>query len=167
MIDPPLLLVLDAGTSSVRALLYSIDGRTLDIAQLEISQYYPRPGWVEHDPTEIWQRTLSCAREVVARAGGGERISAIGIANQRETAVAWDRSTGEPLTRAIVATLTSVTAAPAASSPPVDEGAGWIVAIARDRDRHASAADRERPTGRAYAPSSRAAPPLAPAPTRA
>ena len=102
MIDPPLLLVLDAGTSSVRALLYSIDGRTLDIAQLEISQYYPRPGWVEHDPTEIWQCTLSCAREVVARAGGGERISAIGIANQRETAVAWDRSTGEPLTRAIV-----------------------------------------------------------------
>ncbi len=97
-----MLLVLDEGTSSTRALLYAPDGRMVASAQRDISQYYPQPGWVEHDAAEIWQRTLACARDMVARAGGADRIAAIGITNQRETAIAWDRSTGQPLSRAIV-----------------------------------------------------------------
>jgi glycerol kinase len=102
MSDEPLLLVLDAGTSSVRALLYAGGGAVLATAQREITQYYPQPGWVEHDPTEIWERTLACARDVVAKSGDVGRITAIGITNQRETAVAWDKLSGQPLTRAIV-----------------------------------------------------------------
>ncbi len=102
MTDEPLLLVFDAGTSSTRALLFRADGALVATAQEEIAQHYPQPGWVEHDADEIWARTLSCGRKMVERAGGAERIAAIGISNQRETAVAWDRTTGEPLTRAIV-----------------------------------------------------------------
>ena len=97
-----LLLVLDEGTSSTRALLYAVDGSLVAIAQAPLTQHYPQPGWVEHDADEIWQRTLGCAREMVARAGGADRIAAIGITNQRETAVAWDRNSGQPLGRAIV-----------------------------------------------------------------
>ena len=97
-----LLLVLDEGTSSTRALLYAVDGSLVAIAQAPLTQHYPQPGWVEHDVDEIWQRTLGCAREMVARAGGADRIAAIGITNQRETAVAWDRNSGQPLGRAIV-----------------------------------------------------------------
>ncbi|MEO7786535.1 MAG: glycerol kinase GlpK [Sphingomicrobium sp.] len=102
MSGDPLLLVLDAGTSSVRALLYEAGGKVVATAQRDITQYYPQPGWVEHDPNEIWERTLACARDIVAGAGGAGRIAAIGITNQRETAVAWDRLSGEPLARAIV-----------------------------------------------------------------
>jgi glycerol kinase len=102
MSDEPLLLVLDAGTSSVRALLYAAGGAVLATAQREITQFYPQPGWVEHDPSEIWERTLACARDVAAKAGDIGRIAAIGITNQRETAVAWDKLTGQPLTQAIV-----------------------------------------------------------------
>lgn len=96
------ILVLDEGTSSTRALRYAPDGRVLGSAQRELTQHYPRPGLVEHDAAEIWDKTLACAREMVAAAGGPERIAAIGITNQRETVVAWDRRTGEPLARAIV-----------------------------------------------------------------
>lgn len=96
------LLVLDEGTTSTRAMLYARDGRRLAMAQADIHQYYPQPGWVEHDATEIWERTIDCARQMVARAGGADRIAAIGITNQRETVVAWDRRTGMPLSRAIV-----------------------------------------------------------------
>ena len=102
MIRDRLILVLDAGTSSTRALLYAHDGRVIATAQREISQFYPEPGWVEHDAEEIWERTLACAREMVERAGGADRVAAIGITNQRETAVAWHRRSGIPLTRAIV-----------------------------------------------------------------
>lgn len=97
-----LLLVLDEGTSSTRALLYRVDGCLIATAQQPIAQHYPQPGWVEHDAGEIWERTLACGREMIARAGGADRIAAIGITNQRETALAWDRNSGEPLTRAIV-----------------------------------------------------------------
>ena len=97
-----LLLVLDEGTSSTRALLYREDGTPIATAQQQIAQHYPHPGWVEHDPGELWERTLSCAREMVAHAGGADRIAAIGITNQRETALAWDRRNGQPLARAIV-----------------------------------------------------------------
>ncbi|WP_313808198.1 glycerol kinase [Sphingobium sp.] len=96
------ILVLDEGTTSTRAMLYAPDGRRLGMAQAEFTQYYPRPGWVEHDAAEIWDRTLACARDMVALAGGADRIAAIGITNQRETVVAWDRRTGQPLAPAIV-----------------------------------------------------------------
>ena len=98
----PLILVLDEGTTSTRAMLFGADGRVHGVAQRELTQHYPRSGWVEHDAGEIWDRTLACAQEMVARAGGAEAIAAIGITNQRETVVAWDKRTGEPLARAIV-----------------------------------------------------------------
>lgn len=98
----PLILVLDAGTTSTRAMLFTPAGALRGLAQEALTQHYPRPGWVEHDAGEIWAKTLDCARQTVARAGGAERIAAIGVANQRETVVAWDKRTGEPLARALV-----------------------------------------------------------------
>jgi len=102
MIEDPLILVLDAGTTSTRAMLFTPDGAVSGVVQEEIVQHYPRPGWVEHDATEIWDKTLGAARAVVAQAGGAERIAAIGIANQRETVIAWDKTSGQPLARALV-----------------------------------------------------------------
>ena len=96
------ILVLDEGTTSTRAILFSPDGRVLDSAQAELTQYYPRAGLVEHDAAEIWTKTLRCARAMVDKAGGADRIAAIGITNQRETVVAWDRQTGQPICPAIV-----------------------------------------------------------------
>ncbi len=96
------ILVLDAGTTSVRAIAFSSDGKVLGQFQLELTQHYPKPGWVEHDAGEIWDKTLACARAVVADLGGAGRIAGIGITNQRETVVAWDRVTGQPLHRALV-----------------------------------------------------------------
>jgi glycerol kinase len=98
----PLILVLDEGTTSTRAMLFTPRGELRGASQAELTQHYPQAGWVEHDAGEIWQRTLDCARALVERAGGADRIAAIGIANQRETVVAWDRVTGEPLSRAVV-----------------------------------------------------------------
>jgi glycerol kinase len=98
----PLILVLDEGTTSTRAMLFTASGELRGTAQRELTQHYPRPGWVEHDAAEIWDKTLACAREMVGRAGGAERIAAIGITNQRETVIAWDRESGEPLARALV-----------------------------------------------------------------
>ncbi|MDE2562980.1 MAG: glycerol kinase [Sphingomonadales bacterium] len=97
-----LLLVLDAGTTSTRAMLFGRDGRPRGVAQAELAQHYPAPGRVEHDAAEIRDRTIRCAREMVGKAGGAARIAGVGITNQRETVVAWDRETGEPLSRAIV-----------------------------------------------------------------
>lgn len=96
-----LILVLDEGTTSTRAMLFGLDGTLHGVAQRELTQHYPRPGWVEHDAGEIWERTLACARAVVDKVGA-ERIACIGITNQRETVVAWDEQTLEPLSRAIV-----------------------------------------------------------------
>ena len=94
------ILVLDAGTTSTRAMVFACDGTMEAVAQAELTQHYPRPGWVEHDAGEIWDKTLKCAREVIGQ--DAARIAAIGITNQRETVVAWDRNSGEPLARAIV-----------------------------------------------------------------
>ena len=94
------ILVLDAGTTSTRAMVFAGDGTMEAVAQAELTQHYPRPGWVEHDAGEIWDKTLKCAREVIGQ--DAARIAAIGITNQRETVVAWDRNSGEPLARAIV-----------------------------------------------------------------
>lgn len=97
-----LILVLDEGTTSTRAMLLDSAGGRHGTAQADLTQHYPQAGWVEHDADEIWRHTLACAREMVSKAGGAGNIAAIGITNQRETVVAWDRHTGEALTRAIV-----------------------------------------------------------------
>jgi glycerol kinase len=96
------ILVIDEGTTSTRAMLFAVDGTCLGSSQRPITQHYPGPGLVEHDAAEIWTLTLECARDMVAKAGGPERIAGIGITNQRETIVFWDRRTGEPLAPAIV-----------------------------------------------------------------
>ncbi len=96
------IMVLDAGTTSTRAMLFGLDGQLRGVAQQELTQHYPQAGWVEHDAGEIWTKTLACARQVVTQAGGADRIAAIGITNQRETVVAWDVATGEPLHHALV-----------------------------------------------------------------
>ncbi len=98
----PCILVLDEGTTSTRAILYAADGTVRAMASRPLSQHYPAPGLVEHDAEEIWRETLACAREMVSTAGGAGHIAAIGITNQRETVVAWDRASGQPLARAIV-----------------------------------------------------------------
>ena len=96
------ILVLDEGTTSTRAMLFDAGGTLVASAQQDLTQHYPAPGRVEHDAREIWHRTLACAREMVEKAGGADHIAAIGITNQRETVVAWDKSTGEPLANALV-----------------------------------------------------------------
>jgi glycerol kinase len=96
------ILVLDEGTTSTRAMLFASDGVLVASAQEPLTQHYPQSGWVEHDPREIWDKTLACAQGLIPKAGGAAMIAAIGITNQRETVVAWDRQTGEPLTNAIV-----------------------------------------------------------------
>ena len=96
------LLVIDEGTTSTRAVLFAADGQAMGSCQRPLTQHYPSPGLVEHDAHEIWNLTLECAREMVAKAGGADRIAGIGITNQRETVVFWDRRTGEPLAPAIV-----------------------------------------------------------------
>jgi glycerol kinase len=97
------LLALDQGTSSSRALVFDQDARVCGVSQREFRQYYPRPGWVEHDAVEIWETQLACARDALSEAGvSADALAAIGIANQRETTVLWDRRSGEPLAPAIV-----------------------------------------------------------------
>ena len=97
------LLALDQGTSSSRSIVFEPDGRIVAVAQRELTQHYPRPGWVEHDPMEIWQTQLETAREALARASlSARQLWAVGITNQRETTVLWRRRTGQPLHRAIV-----------------------------------------------------------------
>ena len=96
------ILVLDEGTTSTRAMIFAPDGTMEHVAQKELTQHYPQSGWVEHDAAQIWDYTLEAARTVIEQAGGADAITAIGITNQRETVVAWDKTTGEPLARAIV-----------------------------------------------------------------
>jgi glycerol kinase len=96
------LLVIDAGTTSTRAMLFAPDGACLDTEQRDLVQHYPAPGLVEHDAEEIRDSSLACARAVAARAGGAGRIAALGITNQRETIVFWSRRTGRALAPAIV-----------------------------------------------------------------
>ena len=97
------LLALDQGTSSSRSIVFDPDGRVVAVAQRELTQHFPQPGWVEHDPMEIWQTQLETARQAVSLAGIHAReIRAVGITNQRETTLLWHRRTGQPLGRAIV-----------------------------------------------------------------
>ncbi len=97
------LLALDQGTSSSRSIVFDADGRVVAQAQLELPQIYPQPGWVEHDPQEIWRTQLATARDALAKAGiHANQVRAIGITNQRETTVVWNRRTGLPIHHAIV-----------------------------------------------------------------
>ncbi|WP_396268921.1 glycerol kinase GlpK [Ideonella sp.] len=97
------LLALDQGTSSSRSIVFSETGQIVAMAQREFRQIYPQPGWVEHDPLEIWATQLATAREALAKAGlKAEQVRAIGITNQRETTVVWNRRTGQPIYNAIV-----------------------------------------------------------------
>ena len=100
MPDSPLLLAIDQGTTSSRAIVFDAAGMIRATAQREFTQYYPGDGLVEHDPEEIWSATLAVTREALASAGG--KVAAIGITNQRETTVVWDRASGVPIHRAIV-----------------------------------------------------------------
>lgn len=101
-IEDPLLLAIDQGTTSTRAVAFNLNGAAVASAQLPFQQIYPRDGWVEHDAMEILRTTLSSVRKVFSEIGHPNRVLAIGIANQRETTVLWDRKTGEPLGNAIV-----------------------------------------------------------------
>ena len=97
------IMALDAGTSSSRAIVFDRERRIVAVAQREFRQIYPQPGWVEHDPVEIWDTQLAVAREAMAKAGAtASSLAAIGITNQRETTVVWDRETGRPVYNAIV-----------------------------------------------------------------
>jgi len=97
------VLALDQGTTSCRAILFDDAASVVSVAQKEFTQHFPRPGWVEHDAEEIWSTQLGVAAEAVAKAGvAPAELAAIGITNQRETALVWDRRTGKPVHRAIV-----------------------------------------------------------------
>ena len=99
----PFVLALDQGTTSSRALVFDRRGRIVARAQQEFAQHYPQPGWVEHDPLDLWETTRRTALAAVAEANlTGRRIAAIGLTNQRETTLLWERRTGRPLHRAIV-----------------------------------------------------------------
>lgn len=98
-----MILSLDQGTTSSRAILFDKDARMVSQGQYEVEQSFPRPGWVEHDPEQIWASQLAAAREAITRSGiAPQEIFSIGITNQRETALIWDRATGKPIYPAIV-----------------------------------------------------------------
>jgi glycerol kinase len=102
-IKPTHILALDQGTSSSRSIVFDAQGHIVAMAQREFRQIYPQPGWVEHDPKEIWESQLATAKEALAKAGlAAKDIASIGITNQRETTVVWNRLTGEPIYNAIV-----------------------------------------------------------------
>jgi glycerol kinase len=99
----PYILALDQGTTSSRAILFDHDGTPVSVAQKEFAQIFPQPGWVEHDPQEIWATQMAVAVEALGRAQARPRdVAAVGITNQRETTVVWDRATGQPIHNAIV-----------------------------------------------------------------
>ena len=97
------VMALDQGTTSSRCILFDEKGEIKSVAQREFTQIYPEPGWVEHDPMEIWSSQFSVMMAAMANIGAhGEDIAAIGITNQRETAIVWDKATGVPVYNAIV-----------------------------------------------------------------
>ena len=100
---PDFVLAIDQGTTSSRAILFDQDYSIRSVSQKEFTQHFPRSGWVEHDADEIWESVVSTCRQAMAEADiTAADIAAIGITNQRETVVIWDRETGEPIHRAIV-----------------------------------------------------------------
>ena len=103
MANQKYIMALDAGTTSNRCILFNARGEMCSVAQKEFTQYFPKPGWVEHDANEIWTTQLGVALSAMNQIGASaEDIAAIGITNQRETTIVWDRDTGEPVYHAIV-----------------------------------------------------------------
>ena len=103
MTTPTHILALDQGTSSSRSIVFDNQGHIVAMAQREFRQIYPQPGWVEHDPNEIWESQLATAKEALAKAKlEAKDIASIGITNQRETTLVWNRKTGQPVYNAIV-----------------------------------------------------------------
>ena len=97
------VLSLDQGTTSSRAVLFDVSGRVCGVAQQAFTQHFPQPGWVEHDANDLWNSQLSVARQVLQATGtSAQQLLAIGVTNQRETTVLWDRHTGQPVAPAIV-----------------------------------------------------------------
>ena len=97
------ILSIDQGTTSSRAIIFNEKSEILSVAQQEFTQFFPEDGWVEHDPEEIWQSTLGVSRECIEKLGvQASEIAAIGITNQRETTIIWDKLTGQPIYNAIV-----------------------------------------------------------------
>jgi glycerol kinase len=97
------ILAIDQGTTSTRSIVFDDAARPVATAQSEFAQHYPEPGWVEHDPEDIWRDTLATAREAIEKSGvGAGGIAGIGITNQRETVVVWERASGKPIHNAIV-----------------------------------------------------------------
>src|SRR5262249_39701514 len=103
MAEPMCLLAIDQGTTSTRALVWDSKGQALGSAAREFTQHYPNPGWVEHDPEEIWTSVAAVVPEALSKAGKtAADLAAIGITNQRETVLLWDRQTGNAATPAVV-----------------------------------------------------------------
>ncbi|MGO9803576.1 MAG: glycerol kinase GlpK [Steroidobacteraceae bacterium] len=102
MTRPMRVLAIDQGTTSTRAIAFDAHARVTALARRELPQHYPAPAWVEHDAEDIWRDTLATVREAIERSGGAEAIAALGITNQRETTVVWERDSGRPVHRAIV-----------------------------------------------------------------
>ena len=97
------ILSFDAGTTSSRAIIFNKKGQIINVAQKEFQQIYPKAGWVEHDPMEIWASQSGVAREVLEKSAiRPDQIVGIGITNQRETTIVWDKNTGKPIYNAIV-----------------------------------------------------------------
>lgn len=97
------VMALDAGTTSNRCILFNERGEMCSVAQKEFTQFFPKPGWVEHDAEEIWSTQLEVAQEAMKNLNAtAADIAAIGITNQRETTIVWDKQTGEPIHRAVV-----------------------------------------------------------------
>ena len=97
------ILALDQGTSSSRAIVFDHEGNICSVAQMEFTQHFPQPGWVEHNPMEIWSSEAAVIAEAISKIGiNGKDIAAIGITNQRETTIVWDAETGVPVYNAIV-----------------------------------------------------------------
>lgn len=96
------ILVIDEGTTSTRAIVFDRDLNQVALAQQEVPLSYPNDGWVEQDGEEIWEKTVDVCRKAIAEAGGVDHIAGIGITNQRETTLVWDRATGKPIAPAII-----------------------------------------------------------------
>ena len=97
------IMAIDQGTTSTRAILFDHESRIVNVAQKELTQYFPEPGWVEHDANEIWLSVLAVMAEVITTSGiSPSQVKGIGITNQRETAVVWNRETGLPVYHAVV-----------------------------------------------------------------
>ena len=142
MADDRLILALDQGTTSSRAIAFGRDGRPVAMAQQAFEQQFPSPGHVTHDPETIWSSQLAVAQQVVREVGGADRIAAIGITNQRETTIVWDRATGEPIADAIVwqiadhgAGLRAPAARRARGAVPRADGAAARRVLQRAQDR--------------------------------